>query len=1231
MHDATKSDGSFCPSFSELLFAYDEGLLHGEEHPGLSVERVEGRLEGAMRCLNLLSEAFPERQLAAAPHIPSSNSAESLDQWVMAGLRERFPTASELRVWLSEHDLIEPSQLDEVLDTVKVSEDTDPVVLLRHLLEEEQLRGRDLGSLVLAELFQLAAGNPSAGLMLGNYQLEEEVGRGGMGIVYRARQLAPIRRTVALKLVSAGLVADEQQVSRFYAEAEAAASLHHPGIVPIYEVGCHAGHHFYSMAYIEGVSLAERIKAAEIPGHQAAQILREIAQAVSHAHAQGLIHRDLKPGNILLDAKSHAHITDFGLAKRLDEASDLTREGQVLGTPQYMSPEQAGGNRTAVGPRSDVYSMGAILYAVLTGQPPFESASVRETLQQVQTAAPTPPRALNSQVPADLETICLKCLEKLPEQRYATARALADDLQRYLNGQPILARPVSRLEHAWRWCRRNRGLATLSAALACAVTLVAVFSSTLAITTSRANLALAEKTTALSEANHKLHRAVAESDEQRDAAERATASAESRLYAGQIALAQHSYEEESLALARQQLEICRPEQRGWEYRYLAAMTYQSVPLYTNHRISGASFSADGQLLACRTNHTLRVLDVATQQELWQVPYAEGAFRFSGDFLVGYDALKITLWDATSGAVARTFRFKSQRVVVSPDGRFLAALSKQKLAAWNLETGGEVFMSSVDLPDTPVRLLYEPSQSRLFTTLYNGAVMSWNALDGTDEQVVIPGKQLDGPGIILPSGMSADCMTFVVQHEQQCEVWDVSKRRNVRNINLRGDSILALSADGLCLASHERRDDSIRLWNLHTSKPLRDISIQFHSIGKVMSPDCRWMAIFDGPAGLRVVNIKAYEDQIRLTDGGYHLTQAVCTRDGRHVVGTYTTRLRRRGPAVGGYTAFSKPSSEADDLSVRVWDTATGRRPESFDKHKVPVHCLAVAADSRTVASGDDDGIVKVWDLETGRESFELPPQTGPARSLAFSPDGKRLAVTCSGAGSRTCQSQPASGLLELVAHGVGSPSLTTLLVSSAVEGQDSHRKLPKGWYLDTEILIRVYDLESKAELFAIRGHGGVVHCVEFSPDGKSIATASADHTIKLWNAESGQEIATLMAHAGGVRTLAFRPDGLQLASAGEDSKIKLWDTETWLETHTLEGHVGTIHKIAYTPDGARIASGSEDTLIKLWDAHTGEEALTLKRHQVPVREIAFTDADRLTTIGSGKDQDDHIWYADLGR
>jgi serine/threonine protein kinase len=297
------------------------------------------------------------------------------------------------------------------------------------------------------------------------YEILEELGRGGMGVVYKARQIS-LKRVVALKMVLAGAHASAEDVARFRREAEAAAQLHHPNIVQIHEIGEQDGCPYFSLEFMNGGSLAQRIHGAPQPARWSAQLIETLARAIHVAHQHGIVHRDIKPGNVLLTSEGIVKITDFGLAKRLEAGGDQTKTGTVFGTPRYMPPEQASGKQRAINPRTDIYSLGAILYELLTGRPPFQAETPLDTLLQVLEREPIRPRSVNPAVPRDLETICLKAMAKEPYRRYASAEEMAQDLGRFVNGQPIQARPIGWPERFWRWCRRNPGLAGLSAVAA---------------------------------------------------------------------------------------------------------------------------------------------------------------------------------------------------------------------------------------------------------------------------------------------------------------------------------------------------------------------------------------------------------------------------------------------------------------------------------------------------------------------------------------------------------------------------------------------------------------------------------------------------------------------------------------------------------------------------------------------------------------------------------------------
>lgn len=492
----------------------------------------------------------------------------------------------------------------------------------------------------------------------GDYELLEEIARGGMGVVYEARQVS-LNRIVALKMILAGQLASEQDVQRFHTEAEAAANLDHPNIVPIYEVGEHEGLHYFSMGFVDGHSLAERLAEGPLPAREAAELTKTLANAVAYAHEQGVIHRDLKPANVLIDRRGEPRITDFGLARREDDDSGMTATGQILGTPSYMPPEQALGKNEEIGPQADVYALGATLYALLTGRPPFQGASIVETLKQLQEQEPVSPRQLNAAVPSDLETICLKCLEKEKERRYVSAADFSEELDRYVNGKPITARPIGRRERAWRWCKRNPIVAALVFAVAASLAVGITVASVLAVVAyQRAELARAEEMRA---------------NREKTRAENQLERAEWLLYVNQLSSAQAEIAVNNVlrksasdlrtqldneAGARRRLDACRWDLRGWEHDYLFSQLNE--PDFWAHGASllGVFYSPNGrQLATAHTTGAIKIWDVASNMELFEL-YVEGdrvthlAFSPEGNSLAAlYVNGAIKIWNLQSRSVA----------------------------------------------------------------------------------------------------------------------------------------------------------------------------------------------------------------------------------------------------------------------------------------------------------------------------------------------------------------------------------------------------------------------------------------------------------------------------------------------------------------------------------------------------------------------------------------------------
>ncbi len=605
----------------------------------------------------------------------------------------------------------------------------------------------------------------AAGVQVPGYEILEELGRGGMGVVYKARHIK-LNRAVALKMVLAGGHPGSEDRIRFLAEAEAVAALQHANIVQVFEVGQHDSLPFMALEYVNGGSLADRLRHGLPLPREAAWLVEQLAHGMAAAHAKGIIHRDLKPHNVLLRRKSEIQnpksekecglpgsdfgfrisdlepkITDFGLAKKVAGGSGLTQTGAVMGTPSYMAPEQAEAKKD-VGPAADIYALGAILYECLTGRPPFRGATPLDTIMQVVAEEPVSVRQLQPSCPRDLETMCHKCLNKEPAKRYCTALELAEELQRFLVGLPVLARPVGWLERGWRWCRRNPWVAGLVATVALLLVLGAGVASFFAVQSARqaetawkarqqaeqaADLATAEKR---------------EAERQRDRAQRSA-------YVNLITLAKAEWDHGSAALAWKHLQACQPNLRGWEHDFLATR-FNKVPTLHGHTglITSVAMSADGKRIVSASNDkTMKVWNVEKGTDVLTLKgthafncvaiSADGKLIVSGagDMNNPFTAGEIKVWDANTGTVIRTLKGHADsgsRVAISSDGKRTVSDNQDgTIVVWDVNTGREIHCLK---GHTNVNSLAISADGKriVSSSLYDaGQIRVWDADKGTE--------------------------------------------------------------------------------------------------------------------------------------------------------------------------------------------------------------------------------------------------------------------------------------------------------------------------------------------------------------------------------------------------------------------------------------------------------------------------------------------------------------------
>ncbi len=789
----------------------------------------------------------------------------------------------------------------------------------------------------------------------GDYEILGELGSGAMGVVYKARQIG-LNRLVALKMIRAGALAGEAELRRFQNEAEAVAGLDHPHIVPIHEVGEHDGRRYFSMKLIGGPCLSGTLSSYTANLQDAARLMVTIAEAVHHAHQRGILHRDLKPSNILLDEQGQPHVSDFGLAKQVKDDGSLTVSGAILGTPAYMAPEQAAGSKRLVTTLSDVYGLGAVLYTLLTGKPPFGGDSVMETLDRVRHQQPTPPSRLNRKVPRDLEVICLKCLDKDSQRRYPSAQALAAELTRFLGGEPIQARPVSAFEKGWRWCRRRPVIAGLSTALVVAVLggLIGTSLGLLAALDARQDALNRERDAVKAQAAELLARGDAERESVRAKAQ--TELAEQRLYDSRMNLVQRNWEDYHGVLFQQGLEEQLPtnqhgiDRRGFEWFYWQRKISGLMTL-KGHRggVRFVAFSPDGtRLTSASGDGTVKVWDVATGREIRSLNgHNRVAFSLDGTRLAcaGEDGM-VKVWNVVTGQETLTLKGHSENVTsvaFSPGGDRLASASFDRtVKVWDARAGQEI--------------LALKGHTRQVSSVNFSPDGKWLVTAGTSET----SKVWDaGNGEVRSDGGNGTL-----------KVWDAGNgRETLTHIgNTPGTFILAFSPDGTRLASGDS-SGMVKVWDPATGQGTLILKGHSSSIESAsFSPDGTRLASGDSSGMAKVWDPANGREILTLQGHARDIRSLAFSPDG--------TRL----------------ASAAWDETVKVWDVGTGQNTLTLKGHTSGVSIVAFSPNGQRLASAGFDDVVIVWDARYGQEPFSLKGHGNCVRSVAFSPNGQRLAA-----------------------------------------------------------------------------------------------------------------------------------------------------------------------------------------------------------------------------------------------
>jgi WD40 repeat protein/tRNA A-37 threonylcarbamoyl transferase component Bud32 len=1080
---------------------------------------------------------------------------------------------------------------------------------------------------------------------VGDYELLEEIDRGAMGVVYRARQVS-LNRLVALKMIRSGHFASAAEVQRFRIEAEIIAQLDHPNIVPIYEVGEIASQPCYSMKLIEGNSLRQDVPSYMENPRAAATLLAQVARAVGHAHERGILHRDLKPSNILLDAHKQPHVADFGLARRVG-GDGLTASGAIVGTPEYMAPEQARSEKvltTAV----DVYSLGAVLYTLLSRRPPFKGKDPVETLRKVAEGSPCPPHTLNPRVDRDLEIICLKCLDVEPGGRYPSAQALAEELDRWLAGEPIQARPVGRTARLWRWSRRNPVLALLSSAAAVLLVMTAVIAS---VGYGLTSAALQDARTAWKETEDEKDRANQRTEEVRQERDRING----LLYLASMPQAQRAWEAGDLLRARHLLGQHQPrpgwiDPRAWEWYYLRARIEGELMSLRGHSaVNAIAFTPAGRRLATADRGgTIKVWDVANGQEVATLHAGDkGVYALAwapdGKRLAtaeGDETVKV--WDVAASKVLVSLPAGVPAEAIcavpawSPDGKRLATGGKDgAIRVWEVADGKEVLLVRAG----GVRdLAWSPDGKRL-ASFGDGGVKLWDAATGEEAFTFweVQGTTVRAPlaSIAHVSGLAwskdgKQVIFTLAAGKGLIKAWDSGTGVEAYNLIMQRHSPspsrgwpswrllqLAWGPDGTRLASLSFSvEDLVQLWDTASGEEVLTLSGHESVSGGppsapgpppqlAWSPDGKRLARRSGAGDIRVWEPSQVRRVVRSLP--IEVEDALAwSPDGRHLL----------GPGPQG--------------AIRFWDARSGEMTRTLGADASPLCAAAWSPDGRRLAVASRAGVVEVWDVARRKKSLSFQGYSTAVTTLSWSPDSLKLAA----AGEDHTVRVWDLATSRLLFHGSvleagASPqdfSDTVSLVWSAGSRWLSGVQLPL-WSPDGRRLatlpVKVWDadtgrvtLDLPRPYYGLAAWPGGVQLPLWSPDGRRLATLTGNGAIEVWDPGSGRKVLTVKAAAA---LFTWSADSRRLAAACQDGRARTWDAAAGCEVsgQELPGDTERPAASAWSPDGARLALANGQGVIQVWNRSTGKVEATFQVQEGSALSLAWSpDGQRLASVSS---------------
>ncbi|HTL58579.1 MAG TPA: serine/threonine-protein kinase [Candidatus Limnocylindrales bacterium] len=1051
----------------------------------------------------------------------------------------------------------------------------------------------------------------TVGAMIGRYKLLEKLGEGGFGAVWLAEQKEPVRRKVALKVIKLGMDTN-QVVARFEVERQALALMDHPNIAKVLDAGTtEGGRPYFVMELVRGIPITKFCDANKLSTYERLDLFIKVCHAVQHAHQKGIIHRDLKPSNVLVtlhDSVPVPKVIDFGIAKatqqELTDKTIHTMFQQFIGTPAYVSPEQAEMSGLDVDTRSDIYSLGVLLYELLTGTTPFDTKELVESgldemrkiirerepvrpstrLTQHQARVQSQFANRKSQIPSDLDWIVMKCLEKDRTRRYETANGLAADLRRHLHGEPVLARPPTTAYRVQKFVRRNKA-AVIAAALVTLLLVAGVIGTSFGLVRARRERANAER--AASVAN----RANAEAQKARAAAEANAQKLEENLYFNRIALAHRELTADPpiIHLAEELLDACPPTMRDWEWHCLKRARFAEPLIMTNNDSKEAysiAFSPEGRFLAAACgNGQVRIWNLATEQ-LERTLAAHSNYAFSVAFhpdghrlaSVGADG-RVSLWDWTTGVELHSWPGPlgaedgtAYSLAFSADGRNLAAPYQGGMAAvWDTET----FAQRYTLPGHEKRVVsiaFSPDGKRLATGSRHGIVRIWDAATGgLLREMGELGKPLSWVGF-RPGSREVAAASF----DSAVRLWDLDspglKPRQEFRAHYSTVRGAAFSIDGKRLAT-VGDDGVVALWDPDSGRQvLAGSSISRNPLCVQFSLDGTRMAVSLASGTVYVRDgtpLTGLEDKSLLTLS--------------YPGGIFDMDLSVAGQSLACVGINSDDKAGFKVGPVRVWELGQDRVRRTLAMPGHVAFTLAFDPTGRFLAATGDDAVnpnhrLTVWDLN--RDGAQIPFEqfdvNGIWETIAYSPDGKRLVA---GGSDKQLDVWDAQTGRKIGVIGNHDREIRALEFS------------PNGHYLASGSVdaIKLWDaarLDERQDplLTLSRSRYGDVS-LAFSPDGTRLAFASDAGTVHVRDIASTNVVPTLESRAHGFLTLAFSPDGMWIASGGRDCTVKIWEAGTGRLRHTFRGQKDQINRVAFAqlPQGLRLLSASMDGTVKYWD------------------------------------------------